>query len=592
MDTSMQRMAVEPANHATVVKASGSLSRRPSAATTTNGVRAGTFSLRPSRIPAREPIGKVALASDALAIIPLWARAFEGPRPEGRAEVPTSEVLRSAGSPLPADIRADLEKEISTTLKSPAIAKRQALDGAAERQAASVGDHVAGHRVTSSRPERPRHLFDDVRIHVDPVAASSAAALSAYAYTVGSHIVFGQGQYAPTTQAGRRILAHELAHVVQQRDMPTSEHFVQAIAFGDNVHLDSLPDDPPRARLIGPYRDEAVAQELYGDPAAPVQYSPNETLVVLVDMQRLLPRWRSLFDGPGPAPLSNTWPFPGFSRSDIQSYVDERAAALAVNLFSGRGYVTLDDNSMIEVPLRWFDARDLDIFPLLPVAGDRQEAETVAAHFSDLAAERGMTAVAFYRSAAVIWPTLLNPQTAPRIFSVFPQAFDAARADARAAEKTSWDLLFWYVGARTVPGVGTGGATQAGRLIIDSGRTLTTEEMAVVGRLLREGRTVRALAEATAQGVRTADFIVDGVSTELKTISNLTSKDLSGALSRRILEGAGQAPSIIADVRGQAGLTRELAGRAIRRAFGADTLARIEQIRIIGNDFDLTVPRL
>jgi hypothetical protein len=203
-----------------------------------------------------------------------------------------------------------------------------------------------------------------------------------------------------------------------------------------------------------------------------------------------------------------------------------------------------------------------------------------------------MTAVAFYRSGAMIWPTLLNPQTAPRMFSVYPQARAAALADVRATERTFVDLLFWYIGARTIPGLGMGGGRQAGRLIIESGRTLTSEESAIVGRLLNEGRTVRVLAESTKQGVRTADFIVDGVRTELKTISSLTSKDLSGALGRRILEGAGQAPNIIADVRGQAGLTRELAERAIRRAFGADTLARIKQIRVIGNGFDLVVPRI
>jgi len=47
-------------------------------------------------------------------------------------------------------------------------------------------------------------------------AAASAGSLSAQAYTLGSHVVFGAGQYQPHTPAGRRLLAHELAHVVQQ----------------------------------------------------------------------------------------------------------------------------------------------------------------------------------------------------------------------------------------------------------------------------------------------------------------------------------------------------------------------------------------
>jgi hypothetical protein len=65
--------------------------------------------------------------------------------------------------------------------------------------------------------ERYREDFTAVRVHVDQGAASSAEALHAHAYTVGDHVVFNRGQYAPHGAAGRRLLAHELAHVVQQR---------------------------------------------------------------------------------------------------------------------------------------------------------------------------------------------------------------------------------------------------------------------------------------------------------------------------------------------------------------------------------------
>jgi hypothetical protein len=59
--------------------------------------------------------------------------------------------------------------------------------------------------------------FRSVRLHVNDVATSSAAALGAKAYTIGHDIVFGDGRYAPESFEGRRLLAHELAHVVQQR---------------------------------------------------------------------------------------------------------------------------------------------------------------------------------------------------------------------------------------------------------------------------------------------------------------------------------------------------------------------------------------
>jgi hypothetical protein len=58
--------------------------------------------------------------------------------------------------------------------------------------------------------------FDQVRVHTDPKAAESARAINARAYTVGRDIAFGAGMYAPGTESGRRLLAHELTHVVQQ----------------------------------------------------------------------------------------------------------------------------------------------------------------------------------------------------------------------------------------------------------------------------------------------------------------------------------------------------------------------------------------
>jgi hypothetical protein len=61
------------------------------------------------------------------------------------------------------------------------------------------------------------HDFSKVRIHTDRKAAESAEAVKAFAYAAGSHVVFAHGQYSPADGRGRHLLAHELAHVVQQR---------------------------------------------------------------------------------------------------------------------------------------------------------------------------------------------------------------------------------------------------------------------------------------------------------------------------------------------------------------------------------------
>ncbi len=60
--------------------------------------------------------------------------------------------------------------------------------------------------------------FSHVRVHTDSKAAASARAVNALAYTAGPHIAFGEGQYQPRVAAGQVLLAHELTHVIQQRN--------------------------------------------------------------------------------------------------------------------------------------------------------------------------------------------------------------------------------------------------------------------------------------------------------------------------------------------------------------------------------------
>jgi Domain of unknown function (DUF4157) len=67
------------------------------------------------------------------------------------------------------------------------------------------------------------HDFSEVRVHTDARAAESARAVNALAFTVGRDVVFGQGHYAPGKSQGKRLLAHELTHVLQQGDGPIPE---------------------------------------------------------------------------------------------------------------------------------------------------------------------------------------------------------------------------------------------------------------------------------------------------------------------------------------------------------------------------------
>ena len=79
------------------------------------------------------------------------------------------------------------------------------------------------------------HDFANVRVHADAGAAESARSVHALAYTVGSDVVFGAGHYAPGTRAGQQLLAHELAHVVQQTGSSASA------GLSEPGHGDSTP---------------------------------------------------------------------------------------------------------------------------------------------------------------------------------------------------------------------------------------------------------------------------------------------------------------------------------------------------------------
>ena len=91
--------------------------------------------------------------------------------------------------------------------------------------------------------------FSDVRVHTDSAASESARAVNAHAYTVGSDIVFQSDRYAPESDTGRRMLAHELTHVVQQRSGP-----VEGSPIGGGVRVSIRPtatSAPPSTRPTG-----------------------------------------------------------------------------------------------------------------------------------------------------------------------------------------------------------------------------------------------------------------------------------------------------------------------------------------------------
>jgi hypothetical protein len=145
-------------------------------------------------------------------------------------EVPASvhSALGSSGAPLPASMRAFFEPRFGMDL---------------------------GH----------------VRVHTDGEAQQSARDVHALAYTVGSHVVFSADRYAPSTSHGQRLLAHELAHVVQHCRGPAAVHTRRAI---------SEPGDPAEreADAVADIAMRGLPVPLLVHTPAPVSRFPYQTV--------------------------------------------------------------------------------------------------------------------------------------------------------------------------------------------------------------------------------------------------------------------------------------------------------------------------
>jgi hypothetical protein len=150
------------------------------------------------------------------------ATIASGPRP-GAASRPYRPVLQrtcACGTHSMEGACEDCKKKEQPSLQ------RSAADGERRDQAQAAPPIVHDVLGSSGHPLDPltrafferrfAQDFSRVRVHTDGMAAASARAVHAAAYTAGSHVVFGSGQYAPSAPSGQRLLAHELTHVVQQ----------------------------------------------------------------------------------------------------------------------------------------------------------------------------------------------------------------------------------------------------------------------------------------------------------------------------------------------------------------------------------------
>ena len=118
------------------------------------------------------------------------------------------------------------------------------------------------------------HDFSQVRVHHDGAAAESARAVNAQAFTMGNHVVFGAGHYNPSTSFGRRLIAHELAHTLQQQRGSGGGSERAAERDADRA-ADAVQRGGP-AQVNESFGTRALQRQAE-DPAPPVPQSEKDT---------------------------------------------------------------------------------------------------------------------------------------------------------------------------------------------------------------------------------------------------------------------------------------------------------------------------
>jgi hypothetical protein len=224
---------------------------------------------------------------------PTPAEAPKKPEPPKKAETPAPTTLPPPQAKKPEPKKPEAKKpdekkkepakqppggpgkkrEDETVARKPAGGKAPSLTPAAGRTIQS--QQGAGQPLSAADRSffEPRlgHDLGGVRVHDDSAARSAARDISAQAFTYGQDVYFGAGRYQPGTESGRELLAHELAHTVQQRPGARLERRVQRAEIGkpgvgvydDTQQLLRLP-----SVKVPSFKKDRYGRNLYADGQA------------------------------------------------------------------------------------------------------------------------------------------------------------------------------------------------------------------------------------------------------------------------------------------------------------------------------------
>ncbi len=209
---------------------------------------------------------------------------------ERQADQVADRIMRMhSGAPISSPCSCSEGEEMCEECKAK---KGEAVARKAEGSAIARGPHLAAAAIQRSSGRaldgatraffEPRfgRDFSGVRVHTDAAGAESARSISAHAYTLGSDIVFATGRYEPGTGKGRQLLAHELAHTIQQTSSAAGGSTAQGRlqrqagpAGGTGTTPQTVPSGNGAANKASP---EMSAQLEPTDPGPPTRRPAND----------------------------------------------------------------------------------------------------------------------------------------------------------------------------------------------------------------------------------------------------------------------------------------------------------------------------
>src|SRR5262249_29950259 len=172
------------------------------------------------------------------------------------------------------------------------------------------------------------HDFSAVRIHADDASAEAVRSVGANAFTVGNDIVFGRHRYEPEGERGRRLLAHELAHVVQQGGSPSCAILRR--------------DGPPDAPLKEAKKEDATEAVTGGLKTVADEASKSEPLKnygLALAKQYALPIWTRMGTGDKVAAVGTAAAMYGLGVGSLLSDPGGRAKLSGVNFAAPIGLI-------------------------------------------------------------------------------------------------------------------------------------------------------------------------------------------------------------------------------------------------------------